>query len=215
MKKKKLLIFVAVIILIPILFFCILTTLADKGYGISKGRYLEAKNGQPILILDNSPIQLSDRKNKISFERFDIGDEILVVHDGIEESYPGRTAVYAVLKLSDGTADDIPQTVINSLVELGWLETELRLTDEKIKEPDSSVQTERINCVINKIDGNHFIVEKLDNGKKSGITYQFTYNPAQFSEGDKVTVEFRYPITTSIPYGLRDVKVYESEYMTD
>ncbi len=134
MKKKKLLIFVVIIILIPILFFSILTALADKGYGISQGRYLEAKNGQPMLILDNSPIQLSERKDKISFERFDIGDEILVVHDGIEESYPGRTSVYAVLKLNDGTADDIPQTVINSLVELGWVETELRLTDAKTKE---------------------------------------------------------------------------------
>ena len=103
-----------------------------------------------MLILDNSPIQLSDRKNNISFERFDIGDEILVVHDGIEESYPGRTGVYAVLKLSDGTADDIQQEVIKSLVELGWLETELRLTDEKDEEPDSSVQTKKFNCIIKR-----------------------------------------------------------------
>ncbi len=125
MKKKKLLIFFTIVILIPILFFSILTALADKGYGISQGRYLEAKNGQPMLILDNSPIQLSDRKDKISFERFDVGDEILVIHDGIEESYPGQTGVYAVFELNSGTINDIPKDVLNSLIELGWLESDI------------------------------------------------------------------------------------------
>ncbi|MBQ3136299.1 MAG: hypothetical protein IJB74_02335 [Clostridia bacterium] len=126
--KKKLLVLAVITAVIFVLVSGTINVMIDKGYGFSQGRYLESKNGQPMLILDSSPIQLSDRKGKISFEKFDIGDEILVMHDGIEESYPGKTGVYAAFKLSDGTADDIPQEVIKSLVELGWLETELRLT---------------------------------------------------------------------------------------
>lgn len=215
MKKKKLLIFFTIVILIPILFFSILTALADKGYGISQGRYLEAKNGQPMLILDNSPIQLSNRKDKISFERFDVGDEILVIHDGIEESYPGQTGVYAVYKLRDGTSDDIPQDVISSLVELGWLESELKLTVEKPTESESYVTTCRMNCVVNKIDGNHFIVEKLIDGKRSGITYKFNHNSTNFREKEEILIEYKYPIQNSVPYGLTDVIIQKIEPTCD
>ena len=54
-----------------------------------------------------------------------MGDKILVIHDDIVETYPGKTGVYAIFKLGDGTADDIPQTVVNGLTELGWLESKL------------------------------------------------------------------------------------------
>lgn len=212
--KKKLLIITAVISLIAVLLLGFVAVIANKGYGLSQGRYLEAKNGQPMLILDNSPIQLSDRKDRISFERFDIGDEILVLHDGIEESYPGKTGVYAVFKLRDGTADDIPQTVIDTLAELGWLEANTEhseATEEETSVPASSAESEKINCVINAIDGNHFIVEELEDGKRSGMTYQFNYNSGQLSVGDEITVEFRYPITNTVPYGLTDVTVYKDE----
>ena len=144
--KKKLLIAAVSVLSVMILLIGFITLITNKGYGISQGRYLEAKNGYPMLILGNSPIQLSDRKEKIFFEKFNIGDEILVIHDGIEESYPGKTSVHAVYKLRDGTSDDIPQDVISSLVELGWLESELKLTVEKTTESESYVTTCRMNC---------------------------------------------------------------------
>ena len=98
--------------------------LLNKGYGISIGRYLEAKNGKPMLIRENSPISMHNRTKRDLVNNLDIGDKILVIHTGIAESYPGQTGVYAVFKISDGTTEDIPQNVINELIELGWLESE-------------------------------------------------------------------------------------------
>ena len=48
------------------------------------------------------------------------GDEVLVLHDGINESYPGQTGAYAIFKLKDGDIDDISAEVLTSLTELGW-----------------------------------------------------------------------------------------------
>jgi len=124
MKKKKWLIPIVAFALIIVLFFVFVVVMTNKGYGISQGRYLEAKDGQAMLILDNSPIEMSNRTDKKLYDKLDIGDEILVVHDGIAESYPGKTCVYAVFKLKDGTIDDISQNVIDSLVELGWLQSD-------------------------------------------------------------------------------------------
>ncbi len=126
MKKKKWLIPVVAIVFVFALFFALIILMINKGYGISKGRYLEAKNGQTMLILDNSPINMSNRTGKDLFDNIEIGDEILVIHDGIAESYPGKAGIYAVFKLRDGTTGDIPQNVVNQLIELGWLESKLQ-----------------------------------------------------------------------------------------
>ncbi|NLL80476.1 MAG: hypothetical protein GX234_11980 [Clostridiales bacterium] len=124
MKKKIWLIPIIVIGLILVFLIGSVGFLTIKGYGVSQGRYLEAKDGQPLFILDNSPIEMSNRTDKDLFGKLDNGDKILVIHDGILESYPGRTGVYGIFKLSDGTTADIPQEVLNQLIELGWLETE-------------------------------------------------------------------------------------------
>lgn len=126
MKKKKWLIPIVAFALIVVLLFAFIIVVTNKGYGISQGRYLEAKDGQAMLILDNSPIEMSNRTDKKLYDKLDIGDEILVVHDGIAESYPGKTGVYAVFKLRDGTTGDIPQNVVIQLIELGWLESEIQ-----------------------------------------------------------------------------------------
>lgn len=124
MKKKKLLIPVAIIAAILVLVVAGIGIMFAKGYGISTGRYLEAKDGAAMFVRDNSPIQMSNRTDKDLFDKLDIGDKVLVIHDGIAESYPGRTGVYAVFKLSKGNTGDIPQKVVNELIDLGWLETE-------------------------------------------------------------------------------------------
>ena len=123
MKKKKWLIPVVIIVVILIFVIVGIGTMVNKGYGISTGLYLEAKDGQALFIRDNSPIEMSNRTKREMFDNFDIGDKILVIHDGIAETYPGRTGVYAVFKIGNGTTGDIPQNVVNQLIELGWLET--------------------------------------------------------------------------------------------
>ncbi len=96
MKKKKLLIFVGIIVGIFVLIVAGIGIMVGKGYGISVGRYLEAKDGTAMFVRDNSPIQMSNRTDKDLFDKLDIGDKVLVIHDGIAESYPGRTGVYAI-----------------------------------------------------------------------------------------------------------------------
>ena len=123
MKRNKWIISLVIISVVFVLTITCIIIMINKGYGISTGQYLEAKDGQALLIRDNSPIEMSNRTERELFDELDMGDMILVIHDGIAETYPGRTGVYAILKLNDGTIDDIPKNVVNQLNELGWLET--------------------------------------------------------------------------------------------
>lgn len=143
MKKKKWLIPIVAFALIFVLLFAFIIVVTNKGYGISQGRYLEAKDGQAMLILDNSPIEMSNRTDKKLYDKLDIGDEILVVHDGIAESYPAKTGVYAIFKLNDGKMEDIPQEVVNSLVELGWLQS-----DALVSESGGTLPTESFDIAV-------------------------------------------------------------------
>lgn len=122
MKKKMWLIPVLAIGLIVILLIGVVGVIEIKGFGLSSGRYLEAKDGTSLMVLDNSPVRMANKTDKDLFGNFDAGDKILVIHDGIRQSYPGQTGVYAVFKLSDGTIDDIPDAVLRELMKLGWLE---------------------------------------------------------------------------------------------
>ena len=122
MKKRMWLIPIAVVGVLLTLLVAFCGIMLNKGYGMSQGVYLEAKDGQAMFIRQNSPIEMANRTNRELFDDLDMGDEILVIHDGIAESYPGKTGVYAIFKLSDGNAADIPQKVIDQLVELGWFE---------------------------------------------------------------------------------------------
>ena len=121
MKKRKWLILTAAVSVIVVLFAGFVGIMNHKSLGFSVGRYLKAKNGVSMLVLDNSPIQMSDRTDKGLFEKLETGDKILVLHDGIAESYPGRTGAYAVFKLEEGSSDDISQDVLEQLREMGWL----------------------------------------------------------------------------------------------
>ena len=128
---KKLLKFTLGIIAgIVILLVISIYILLNKGYGMSVGRYLEVKDGKAMLIRENSPISMHNRSDWDLYSNLDTGDKILVIHTGIEESYPRQTGVYAVFKISDGTIADIPQNVIKELTKLGWLEKETYTYEE-------------------------------------------------------------------------------------
>ena len=92
-----------------------------KGMGLSYGIYLEAKNDTPMMVVDNSPIVMSDRSNRDIFDGLENGDRVLVIHSAIAESYPAQTGAYAVIKLWGGDASDIPSEVIENLVSMGWI----------------------------------------------------------------------------------------------
>lgn len=120
-KRKWLLAVVIVAVSIVVLLFAGIGILLAKGFGCSVGRYLVTESGADMLVVENSPVVMSNRTNRELFDSLTIGDKILVIHDGIAETYPAKTGVYAVFKLGDGSAADIPQTVIDELSELGWL----------------------------------------------------------------------------------------------
>ena len=128
-KKKKKLIPIIVFVFILVCIVGAVLYMNAKSLTVSSGLYLKADNGSHMLIVNQTPIQLSNRTdNQNIFNMLTDGDRILVLHDGIAESYPAKTGLYALLKRSDGAYDDIPTPVIESLTELGWLNRPNRLS---------------------------------------------------------------------------------------
>ncbi len=121
--KKRLIITISVLLAVFVVGITAGVLLMNfSGLGISTGVVLKSDNGTCFLISHNSPIRLSDYSpdgNK--FDSLSDGDKILVLHNGIAESYPASTLPYLTLKLADGTTEDVPESVISSLTELGWL----------------------------------------------------------------------------------------------
>lgn len=119
--KKKILIPICILPALVLLAACAILYMNANALGFSVGRYLSA-NGSHMMILDNSPIVMSNRAdNEGLFSKLSDGDRILVLHGSTAESYPARTGAYAVFKLTDGTIDDVPAEVRTELEELGWL----------------------------------------------------------------------------------------------
>lgn len=126
--KKKIIVILSTILAILLLLFAICFVgfgiASFNGYSISEGRVLITDTGSYMIIMDNSPIEMSNQsKNEEIFKGLTSGDKILIVHDGIEESYPGGTGVYFCKKLYDGEYKDLPEQVIVSLIELGYIDT--------------------------------------------------------------------------------------------
>lgn len=131
MKKKILVIVCVIVCIIAIGVF----VLAGKGISTSVGLFLRTDNSD-MLILDNSPIVMSVRTdNHDMFEKYESGDKIFVLHDGIQETYPGGTGVYFSVKLADGHMSDISETVLRQLYELGWTSAPVRFDTEQESEP--------------------------------------------------------------------------------
>ena len=130
--KKKLKIVVSVVGIIILLLICGILWIAKNGVDISTGTCLIADNGRYMIIIDNSPIAMSIRSGDGTlFDGLETGDEILIVHDGIAESYPGRTGVYFCMKLNKG--NEIPGEVVMELIDLGWITAETK--EEVLREP--------------------------------------------------------------------------------
>lgn len=140
-KKRKwvlpVVIVACVVVVILIACLILLGVMSKKGLGFSKGRYLATRLGSGMVILDDvpktitdrsererylSPVVMSNRTERDLFKNLEDGDEILIVHGAIKESYPGGTGVYAVFKLKDGSIGDIPQRLLKELVSMGYLD---------------------------------------------------------------------------------------------
>ena len=120
--KKKICIIVSVCVAVAVLLTFLV--MASLNYGYIEGRVLIADNGAYFIVLnDHSPIRMTDRSfGGGVFSNLQTGDRISVICGGIEESYPGNTAVYFLRRLEKGTAEDVSPDVIRTLTELGWFE---------------------------------------------------------------------------------------------
>lgn len=118
MKKRVFIITLAVILLVVggLLWFMYAFSI-----NFSEGRCLVAENGSVMLVKGSEPIVLSRRGRENMFAGLETGDRIFVIHDGVQESYPAGTGAYLVLRLEGGSMSDIPEDVISSLTEMGWL----------------------------------------------------------------------------------------------
>ncbi len=119
--KKKILIPICIVLALVLLIGSAIMYMNANSLGLSTGRVLISSHGSYMLIRDNSPINMGNPKNKSGlFNGLENGDEVLVLHNGINESYPGKTGAYAIFKLKDGDIADISAEVLTSLTELGW-----------------------------------------------------------------------------------------------
>lgn len=93
------------------------------GRGVSVGRYIESKKGTPMVVVGDSPIRMNDlSEGGELFARLEEGDLILVTHTAVAEVYPAETGVYFCLRLGGGSIEDISETALIGLDELGWID---------------------------------------------------------------------------------------------
>ncbi len=186
MKKtliKILCVILAVFLLIAAVVVIGMGVMTVKGYGITQGRCLVSATGTYMLIDENnSPIEMSNRSDKDLFTDLSSGDEILVLHDGIQESYPAGTGAYYCIKLNDGKPEDIPTSVIESLTALGWLEKEVKGT--------------KVECIGEKYKISLTIPESWEYEKSTNNKDWIFKNPEILKdnpeyEGSADTIEFR------------------------
>ena len=74
------------------------------------GVYLSAANGEPLVVVNETPIVMS---SKGRFEKLRDGDKLLVFIGDIATSFPAEAKVYAHFKLENGDLSDIPESVRN------------------------------------------------------------------------------------------------------
>lgn len=120
--KKKIIIPFAILATILILAVCAIGFMAAHSMSFSTGRCIVTSNGSYLILMENSPVDMSNRSGSEDlFADLHTGDEILVLHDGIQETYPGGTGVYFCWKQSSGSIADIPTDIIESLSPMGWI----------------------------------------------------------------------------------------------
>lgn len=119
--KKKIIITVAVICTVFVLGIAAGTLIINSGIGISTGHVLISENGTCFLIKGSFPVRLSDYSEKGALPELKTGDRVFVIHDGIAESYPASTLCRFCIKTGNGSISDIPEEVVSSMTQLGWL----------------------------------------------------------------------------------------------
>lgn len=117
MKKKR----AAIILCAAVMLIAAAAAVLMHGKSIDTARCIVADNGTCIWARgSNGAIVM--RGDDGMFSSVTTGDKVLIIHDNqIEEIYPGQVRVYFCIKLEDGSREDIPESTLSSLSELGWI----------------------------------------------------------------------------------------------
>ena len=118
MKRKTWIIVTVCLAVVLVAAACLIGWATYRGIQISKAVYIETSAGNMVL-LQGSPVSVSGKEDM--FDGLTMGDKVLLVHGLVAESYPGKTKGYFCIKRADGTEEDIPAEVRDSLREMGWL----------------------------------------------------------------------------------------------
>ena len=112
MRKRTVIILLTGICLLAVGLFVV------SPFTFSTGIYVDA--GEPIIVFDEGsvgPVVMRGRTGN-----YRTVDRILILHDGtMMLSYPAQMNVYFSLRLKKGKAGDVPESVMDSLEEMGWL----------------------------------------------------------------------------------------------
>lgn len=114
MKRRKWLLLVsiaggivAVCVLAVVIFGAVISA---KGYGFSTGRVYFAENGTYLIDSDDMAMQVADlSKNETLFDNLNNGDEVILLHNWVETSYPAQTGGYLLFCFSKGDGTYKPE----------------------------------------------------------------------------------------------------------
>lgn len=138
MKKKKWLlpirIVVSLIVLCILLLVVTVCIIGINGYGISKGRLYFAEKHTYLIDDRDMAMLVSDQSKKGAlFQGYNNGDEVLIVHDGVEETYPARTGAYYAIRTAKGDGTYEPTDEVLGLHNI--------LTETHSHQPAANAQT--------------------------------------------------------------------------
>lgn len=216
MKKKILVVFATILSILLLLFaicFVVFGIASFKGYGVMEGKVLVTNTGYMIIDDDNSPIEMSNQsKNEEIFKGLTSGDKILIVHDGIQESFPAGTGVYYCKKLYDGEYKDLPEQVIVSLIELGYIDTPpatqtdmtFSATSYRSHNTPSGIKFPQIRVIKSVEDLNNYVKEFNNEFSKECEKYD-----EEYFKGKPLIVVILEEGSSSITHTVTDLKMSE------
>ena len=102
MKKKKWILAICIAVGIIALLMVTAAVTSMMGYGVSVGK-LYFTEDSTYLIDGTTSIIVSDQSRRSDlFDGYANGDEIILVHDGVEETFPARTGGFMAFRISKG-----------------------------------------------------------------------------------------------------------------
>ena len=102
MKRRKWILAICIAVGIIALLMATAAVTSMMGYGVSVGK-LYFTESSTYLIDGTTSIIVSDQSRKSNmFDGYANGDEIILVHDGVEETFPARTGGYMAIRISKG-----------------------------------------------------------------------------------------------------------------